>query len=210
MRKLAESPSKYIPPTLAVFSSDPLASILGRIRGASRFTDRNSCHAFALSSPTTISGLDEANLKIIIYRGSSQLYRKASEKWGPYVYYRYLSRYVCCVDPYVAWSASSITEIVGGLTPPTESGSKGFLEETNDCYISLSYALAITLFISSSDQAAETGNCIQFVDHYKWQCPSEARSKDHRMIDEISSIERAWKEDMERDTRDPEIKNGGH
>lgn len=70
-------------------------------------------------------------------------------------------------------SASSITEIVRGLTPPTESGSKGFQEETNDCYISLSYVLAITSFIRSNDQAAETGDCIQFVDHYKWQCPSE-------------------------------------
>lgn len=42
--------------------------------------------------------------------------------------------------------------IVSGLTPPIESGSKGFLEETNDCYISLSYALAIASFIRPRDQ----------------------------------------------------------
>ena len=51
-RRCENLPSRRvnIPPTLAVFSSDPLASILGRIRGASRFTDRNSRQYFTPAS----------------------------------------------------------------------------------------------------------------------------------------------------------------
>lgn len=50
-RRCESSPSYRIniSPTLAVFSSKPLASILGRIRGASRFTNRNSRLYFTLA-----------------------------------------------------------------------------------------------------------------------------------------------------------------